>query len=278
MPAAATPPSPLLAGASAILDWIAEPLTSQLVSRGLITALLAGAAAATAGCWVVLRDLPYAAESMSHGMFPGIIAAALIGAPIAIGGLAGLLLAAGGIAIARRFTNEADTATALAITPLTGLGAVLAISGDVPAGAGHALFGDVLGTGGADIAIAAVALAAVAGILTLWHWRLLASGMAAKATRADVVILATLALATIAAAGSLGSLLTVALVLGPAAAARSLCRRAGPMLACSAAISAVAVLAGIEISWHADLATGPTIAICAIIPPAAAALATRTAR
>ena len=274
----ATTTTTLLGSAGPILDWITEPFTSDLVTRGLITALLAGTAAAAAGCWVVLRDLPYAAESMSHGMFPGIIAATLIGAPIALGGLAGLLLATAGIALARRLTTEPDTATALAITPLTGLGAAMALQGDVPAGAAHALFGDVLGTGGNDIAIAAIALAAVALILLVSHWRLVASGLTSQASRADLIVLVVLAAATIAAAGSLGALLTVALVLGPAAAARPLTRRAGPMLACSVMICLVAVLAGIEISWHADLATGPTIAICAIIPSAVAALAARIAR
>ena len=205
----------------AAVQWLTEPWGSELVLRGSLAAAIAGAAAAAVGCWVSLRDLPYAAESLSHGMFPGIIAATLLGLPIALGGLGGLLLAALAIALATRFAPTADAATAVAITPLVGLGALLAFAGPIPPGAGTALFGDVLATTQTDLMIAVAAALVVAATLTLGHWRLLASGLL-PGTRgaADMAILLTLAVAISAAAGSLGALLSVAFVIGPADAAR----------------------------------------------------------
>lgn len=251
----------------AMLDWLLDPWTSDLVISGALTAVLAGTAAAAVGSWVVLRDLPYAAESLSHGMFPGIVAATLVGAPIAAGGLLGLALAGAAIAFATKVAPNLDTATAIAITPLTGLGALLALAGPLPPGAGEALFGDVLGTAGSDVIVALAALVFVAVVLRAAHWRLLDSGLTdTGSSRADAVVLVLLAVATAAAAGSLGALLTVSLVIGPAAAARRLATRAAPMIAVSAGISIAAVAAGVELSWHFNLATGPTIAICAIIP------------
>jgi len=209
-------------------------------------------------------------------MFPGIIAATLLGLPIAVGGLGGLLLAALTIALATRFAPTGDAATAVAITPLVGLGALLAFAGPIPPGAGTALFGDVLATTPTDLLIAVAAALVVAATLTVGHWRLLASGLLpGTGSAADMAILLTLAIAISAAAGSLGALLAVAFVIGPADAARRITRRARPMILWSVAICLGAVACGVELSWHADIAAGPTIAICAIIPSALLATASR---
>jgi ABC-type Mn2+/Zn2+ transport system permease subunit len=256
------------------IDWLTEPWTSELVLRGSLTAALAGSAAAAVGCWVALRDLPYAAESLSHGMFPGIIAATLLGLPIALGGLGGLLLAVIAIALAARFAPGGDAATAVAITPLVGVGALLAFAGPIPPGAGTALFGDVLATTTTDLWIAVAAAIVVAATLTFGYWRLLAAGVLPGSGRsADLAVLVTLAIAISAAAGSLGALLAVAFVIGPADAAQRLTRRASRMIPLAVGVCLASVVAGIEIAWHADLAAGPTIAICAIIPSALLACA-----
>ena len=250
------------------LTWITEPWQAPLLARGGIVAMLTGAAAAAIGCWVLLRDLPFAAESLSHGMFPGLVAAALLGLPIALGGIAGLGLSAFAIFAARRFIAEENHAVAIAIVPMLGLGAILALSGPVPAGTGSALFGDVLSTDRADLIGAVFVTAGVGFALYRLHWRLLASGIAGKTLSADAIVLFLLAIATAAAARSLGALLAVALIVGPAAAARRLTRRAGAMVATAALISILSVAIGVEASWHLDVSTGPAIAISAILPAA----------
>ena len=254
-----------------MIDWLLEPWKAPLVARGGIAALVVGVPAAAIGCWVILRDLPYAAESLAHGMFPGLVLATLVGLPVALGGIVGLAAAAAAIALARAARIESDAAVAVAVTPLLGLGAALALSGSAPPGADSALFGDVLSVRTGDVAVA-FAFAAVASLaLRLGHWQLVASGLrSGLSRRADLLVLILLAAATIAAARSLGALLTVSLILGPAAAARLVTRRAGPMILTAAAVAAVAIPAGIELSWHAGWATGPSIAICAIIPAAMA--------
>jgi ABC-type Mn2+/Zn2+ transport system permease subunit len=48
------------------------------------------------------------------------------------------------------------------------------------------------------------------------------------------------------------------------------------MIVAAAGIAIASVAVGVEASWHLDLASGPTIAFCAIIPAAiAGALQTR---
>jgi ABC-type Mn2+/Zn2+ transport system permease subunit len=254
-----------------VLTWITEPWQAPLLARGGLIAMLTGAAAAAIGCWVLLRDLPYAAESLSHGMFPGLVAAAILGVPIALGGLAGLALAAGAIVAARRWITDENHSVAIAIIPLLGLGAVLALSGPVPPGTGSALFGDVLSTDSTDLIAAFAVAGLVAVALYGLHWRLLASGLTGKGITADAIVLVFLAVATAAVARSLGALLAVALILGPASAASRLADRAGRMIVIAAGTAIVSVTVGVEASWHLDVATGPAIALCAIIPAAIAA-------
>lgn len=256
---------------SSAFDWIVSPWQAPLLGRGGLIAVIVGSAAAAAGCWVLLRDLPFAAESMSHGMFPGLIGAALLGVPLALGGLVGLAVSAAVIWTARRFIAEESHAVAIAIVPMLGLGAILALSGPVPPGTGNALFGDILATDAKDLVAAITVAVLIALALHRFHWRLLAAGVGGSRLAADALVLAMLAFATAAAARSLGALLAVALIIGPPVAARRLFSRSSSMVIASAAIAAVAVAVGVEAAWHLDVAAGPAIAICAIIPAAAAA-------
>ena len=256
------------------LHWIAEPWQAPLLARGGMVAMLTGAAAAAIGCWVLLRDLPFAAESLSHGMFPGLVGAALLGIPIMLGGLIGLGLSAAAIFLARRFISEESHSVAIAIIPLLGLGAIMALSGPIPAGTGSALFGDVLSTSTADLALALTVAVTVSLALYRLHWRLLSSGLQGASVSADGIILVLLAIATAAAAIGLGALLAVALIIGPAAAAQRLYTRASSMIIMASVIAVASVAIGIELSWHLDVATGPAIAVSAIVPAALATFLT----
>ena len=110
----------------------------------------------------MLLGRAYSAESLAHGMFPGLVVAALLGVPLALGGAVGLVLAAAAIAAAARLrTLGADNAVAVVITTMLGVGTLLALSADSPPGLQNLLFGDVLATSPGSLALAG-GLAAVA--------------------------------------------------------------------------------------------------------------------
>ena len=44
------------------------------------------------GCWLVLYELSYSAESLAHALFPGLVAAALLGLPLLVGGAAARMI------------------------------------------------------------------------------------------------------------------------------------------------------------------------------------------
>ena len=65
----------------ALLDPWADPITL----RALAEVTMLGATGGALGCWIVLYSLSYSAESLAHGLFPGLVVAALICAPLLLG-------------------------------------------------------------------------------------------------------------------------------------------------------------------------------------------------
>lgn len=253
----------------AVFHLITDPFAEPVNARALAEVALLGIAGGALGCWIVFYELAYGTESLAHSMFPGLVVAALAGAPLIAGGAAGILLAALAIALARRAPAiGGDTAVAVVVTTLFGLGAVLALSPESPPGVQELLFGDVLGVTDLDLALGAALTAVVLVALRLLHARLLAVGfdrttarmLGASPAFADTALLVLVALAVLVAVQGMGNLLVVAVLVGPAATARLLARRMAPMMALAAAIGVLAGAGGLYLSFYAGTAAGASIA------------------
>src|SRR4051794_6723264 len=156
---------------------LTDPWAHAFMQRALIDLVLLGVVGGILGCWIVLYELSYSAESLAHALFPGLVGAALLGMPLLLGGAAGAAVAAVAIAfIGRTPRIGRDTSVAIVITTLFGLGVVLALSPAAPPGVGELLFGDLLGVTWSDIAVAAILGGGVLLVLAVLHPRLLAVG------------------------------------------------------------------------------------------------------
>ncbi len=248
-------------------------LSSGIMQRALVEAVILGAACGPLGVWVLLLRRAYAAESLSHAMLPGLVIAALAGIPLLIGAAGGVLVAAAGIAlVARDVRAGGDVGVAVVVSGLFGLGGILALSPETPPRLGELLFGDLLGVDNADVVAAAALCAGVLLALAAAYRSLAASAfdrdgaraLGVQPARADLALLAILAITTVAAVQGLGNLLLVALILAPAVAALNLARRLPTALALAAALAALAGVAGLTLSYEFDVASGAAIALCAV--------------
>lgn len=264
-----------------MIDWLTDPLAQPIVVRGVVELTLLGVVSGGLGCWIVLAGRSYSAESLAHAMFPGLVTASLLGFSLLIGGALGLLVGAVCIALAGRLPRlDADVAVSVVITTLFGAGVLLGLAPEVPAGLGSLLFGDVLGVSDADLVLTAVLAVATVGILAIAHHSLLAVGFDRLSAPAlgrspaafDLLLALLLALATLVAVQALGTLLVVAMLVGPAAAARLLCRRIVPMMLLATAIAAGASVAGLYLSYHAELAAGASVTLALVAAFAASLL------
>jgi len=275
--------------AATLWHTLIEPWQQGIDRRALLEVVLLGVTGGALGCWIIFYNLSYSTESLAHALLPGLVVASLIGAPLVLGGAAGLVVAALAIAAAARTPAVGrDTAVAVVVTALLGLGALLALSPDTPAGLGALLFGDVLGVDDADLAIAAGLAVAVLAALRVLHGRLLLVGfdrlsapsLGVRTGVIDAALLLLIAAALLVAVQGLGNLLVIAVLVGPAACARAVTERMGTMMAVGAAVAVLAGVAGLYLSYYARTAAGASIAavIVAVYAVAVSAGSRRTPR
>jgi ABC-type Mn2+/Zn2+ transport system permease subunit len=251
-----------------------EPLQEPFMQRAIAEMTLLAIAGGALGCWVVLYEVSYAAESLAHSIFPGLVLAAIAGIPLLLGATPAIVLAALAIALAARLPGVSrDVGVAVIVTTMFGLGVLLALSPSSPPGIETLLFGDILGPSDGDLISAASLVAVLAAALALLHWRLLATGFDRAGARAlglspafaDAALLVMLAAAIVVAVQGLGNLLVVAVFVGPAAAARNLTDRILPMIAIAVAIAVLAGLAGLYLSYYVGTAGGASVALAIVL-------------
>jgi ABC-type Mn2+/Zn2+ transport system permease subunit len=263
-------------------DWLVEPLRSGIDRRALVAIALVAAFCGALGFWIVTERLTYAAESLSHGLLPGLVLAALAGAPLILGAAGGALVAAVLLALAGRDERIGpDTGTAVAVTGLVGLGALLALEPDAPPRLEELLFGDPLGVSDGDLVAAAALLLAGGAALAALHRPLAAvafdpSGAAAAGLRPALVRIALLVLlagAIAVAVRGLGALLVLAALVAPPVAVRRHAGTPARAMLGGGALAAAAGAAGIELSFHAGTAAGASVALALCTAAALGALA-----
>jgi ABC-type Mn2+/Zn2+ transport system permease subunit len=251
-----------------------EPLQEPFMQRAIVEMTLLALAGGLVGCWVVLYETSYAAESLAHSLFPGLVLAAIGGIPLLIGATPAIVLAALAIVLASRAPGVSrDVAVSVVVTTMFGLGVLLALSAEAPPGLDGLLFGDILGPSDTDLVAAAALVVVVLVALFFLQSRLLAVGFDRPGARAlglapgfvEAALLVLLAASIVVAVQGLGNLLVVAVFVGPAAAARNLCRRSGPMLAVSAGIGVLAGIAGLYLSYYAGTAGGASVALAILL-------------
>ncbi len=253
-----------------LLDPLLDPLRSGIGRRAILEVVLLGVSCGALGFWVVSERLSYAAESLAHGMLPGLVLAALAGLPLLLGAVGGVLAATLLIAAAARDPRiGADTATGVVVTGLLGLGALLALTPEAPQRLQELLFGDPLGVSDSDlVAAAALAVGGTAALAAL-HRPLCAlafddSGAGALGLptgRLRLLLMGLLAVAVAVAVQGLGTLLALAVIVAPPVAVRRWSRSPGRALVLAGAAGAAAGVVGIYVSFHAGTAAGASVAL-----------------
>jgi len=256
-----------------MLDWLLDPFAGGIMQRALAELILLSLVCGPLGVWVILYRQAYAAESIAHGMLPGLVLAAIAGAPFLLGAGGGVLLAAAAIAVVARHPRlDADVGVAVAVGSLTGAGALLALAAERPPGLAELLFGDPLGVSPRALAATGILVAVLLSAMLVAHRGLAVSAfdppaarsLGGSPARAQLTVLVLIGVTTVAAVQVLGNLLAVALVLAPAAGGMRLAPRLKPAMAVAAALGIVATVAGLLVSFHFDVAAGAAVALSAV--------------
>jgi len=270
-------------------ELLVEPFRLPYMQRALLEVLLLGALAGVVGVFVVLRRLAFVSDALTHTIFPGVVIAHLLDRSLLLGALAfGVLTAVllTGITSSRRV--GADAALAILLTSFFSLGVVLVSrTRTYTADLTVFLFGRVLAVDRADLLQTLAIAAVVAG--TLWALRKElvlrafdpdgAAAMGYRTAALDLVLNLLIALVVVAAVKAVGTVLVVALIVVPAAAARLLADRVATTAVLACALGALGGWLGLAASYEVSvdhgvrLASGATIVVVLVALFALAAAA-----
>jgi ABC-type Mn2+/Zn2+ transport system permease subunit len=252
------------------VDWLVDAFEPAFMQRALVGSLIAVVATSLVGTWVVLRGLAFLGDALAHGVIPGIALAVLWGFSPVIGAFVAALVMSGLVSVvSNRTVVREDTAIGLLFVGMLSLGIVIvsraqSFTTEVTA----LLFGDVLGVTAGDIrsqtwATAVVVVTTVVlyrPFLALTFNRDKALTLGMRPRLAQTALLALLALSIVASFQAIGTLLVFGLLVGPPATASLLVHRVPAIMVLSMGLGAIAVVAGLLVSFHHGTAGGATIA------------------
>lgn len=255
------------------MTWLIEPLGYAFMQRGLAASVLVGVLCAVIGSYVVLRSMAFLGDALAHAILPGVAVAYLLQGNLILGALVAALVVALGISLfTRQGVIKEDTAIGILFAASLSLGVALISSIRTYAvDLSHILFGDVLGVSTGDLALTAVLAAVVlAAILVLYKEFLVVSFDPVLATTLRLpvnflrtLMLVLLALTIVVSMQTVGVGLVAAMLVTPGATAYLLTRRLPPMMATAAGIGAFSGVAGLYISYYANIASGAAVVLVA---------------
>jgi ABC-type Mn2+/Zn2+ transport system permease subunit len=255
---------------TALLELVTEPFTYGFMRNALAASLLTVVASSLVGTWVVLRGMAFMGDALAHGVLPGIAIAFLLGGSLMLGGaLSAAVMVAGVTLASARSRLSEDTSIGLLFVGMLALGVAVisrrgAYAGDLTA----ILFGDPIGVTASDLRVAGAATAvAVLATVVLYRPFLVLAFSREKAAllglrpgASHLVMLGLIAMVVVTSFRTVGTLLVFAFMVAPPATAALVSRRVPVMMGVSVLTGAVGVVAGLLVSFHAGLATAPTIA------------------
>lgn len=253
------------------LDEVLRPFEFEFFQNGLVVATVAGALCGLIGVYVVLRSMSYIGHGLSHAIFGGFAVSALAGINVFLGaGLWGLASALAVSSVTRRRPIGSDAAIGVVTTASFAFGlAVLQLGGGADVDADAALFGNVLGVTRGDVwIVSGVTLFAIAVIVLRYRSLLfvtfdpeVAEASGVRVARIDALLMLVLAASILATMNVMGVTLIAAALVVPAVVARMITSSFSTMLWLSALIGAVCGFVGMNLSYHLDVASGPTIVL-----------------
>jgi manganese/iron transport system permease protein len=254
-----------------MIEWLVTPLTYEFMQRGLLASLMVGIICAVVGCYVILRSMAFLGDAMAHAILPGVAVAYLLQGNLVVGALVAAVVVALGIGFfSRQGTIKEDTAIGIMFAASLALGvALISTIRTYAVDLSHILFGNVLGVSTTDLWLTAgLGLVVLTTIALLYKEFLVISfdPVLAATLRLPIellrnVMLILLALTIVISLQTVGVGLVTAMLVTPAATAYLLTRRLPTMMALSALFGALSALAGLYLSFYANIASGPAIVL-----------------
>ncbi len=254
------------------MSAVTDPFHFEFMRRALLGCALVGFTNGVLSPFVVLRRLALLADALSHSLLPGLAVGAMLFGLAPLGLFTGALVAAllvglGGQLVARNSRLLEETAICALYTVAFSLGIVLLKYSRVPVDLDHFLFGNVLGLADIDLWLAYGVGFVVVGCLVAWQRGLLlalfeptvAQSVGVPVARLNYLLIVLMICAMVASLQAVGVVLSVGLLVLPAATVYLLTDSLALMMWGGGALGAVGACAGLLLSFWIDVPSGPAI-------------------
>lgn len=252
------------------MDFIADILRYNYLSNAVIACILSGITCGIIGTYIVARRMVFLCGGITHASFGGLGIAFYAGANPIIGATVFAILSALGIEWSNsRSKIRPDSAIGMVWGIGMAIGALFIAlrpgytSGDMA----NFLFGSIITVTHADI----IALAILSAVLILgailWHRPIMftafdrnfaeASGVAVKIISYTMAVIT--AITIVLSIRTMGIVLLISLLTMPVVTANTLFKDYRKIAPAAVAIGSIAGIAGIALSYHAEVPSGPAI-------------------
>lgn len=261
----------------ALFDHVIAPFVEfAFMQRALAGALMLSVSACPVGVFLMLRRMSLTGDAMAHAILPGAAAGFLLYGlqivPMTIGGLiAGIVVALGAGAVARLTIQKEDASMAAFYLISLSLGVLMVSLRGSSVDLMHVLFGTVLALNNDALTLIGLVAALTLGTLGIF-WRALVAecldplflrSVSRLGSPVHFIFLGLVVVNLVAGFQALGTLLSVGLMILPAAAARFWSQRVEIMCLLAITLGMLSSVCGLLLSYHASLPSGPAIILSA---------------
>lgn len=252
-----------------MLELLVEPLTFEFMRNALAIGVLMGILGAVVGSYLIVQQMGMIGDVIAHAVIPGLSLAFYLGINLSVGAfIAGILSALVVAGIRTRSRVKVDAAMALTLTSFLGLGVILiTVLKTNRLDLTHILFGDILGVRPTDVWQTLIVTVLILVLTKLFYKELLfytfdplgaqASGLPVTAMYFGLICAITLTI--VASMQTVGVLLVISLLVGPAITAYLLVKELHQMMFVGAVIGVISSITGMYISYYLNVPSGPAI-------------------
>ncbi len=256
-----------------MIDYLVGPFEYGFMIRALVASVLVGVMCPLLGAYVITRGRAFMGDALAHSVLPGMVVAFMLGiSPFFAAVPAGIAIALLMGYVSRGAGISEDTSIGIIFAGMFALGLVmLSRATSVNVNIEDLLLGQVLGVSQTDVLVSVGLTALVMVGLYAFHRQLVyttfdpvgATVVGIRTGLIEYVLLALLALVIVIGIQAAGIVLVMAMLITPAATGYLLAKGFVGVMVIGAAIGAASAVAGLYLSYHADLPSGPAMALVA---------------
>ena len=254
-----------------ITEALVGPFEYTFMVRALIVSVLVGVMCPLLGVYVVTRGLGFMGDALAHSVLPGMVGAFILGVSPFLGAIPMAIAVAlvSGYLIRRAGVGE-DTSVGIIFAGLFALGlTMLTAAKGIPVNLEDILLGQVLAVSQTDVYVTLGLSAFVLVATYALHKEMLfasfdqtgASVVGLPTDKLEYALLALLAIVIVLALQAVGIVLVISMLITPAATALLIVRNFQHAMALAVAFGVAAAVAGLYISYHFNLPSGPVMAL-----------------